>query len=92
MATTVMELGEGALLESLLGGDSYHPAEPQSLEETGLSPVVIESLIIKYLAAGRLGERSRDCRRDCACRSAFWRTCCWRCAAGSSWCTRGSRS
>jgi predicted ATPase with chaperone activity len=53
-----MELGEGALLESLLGGDSYHPAEPQTLEETGLSPVVIETLMIKYLlqvgsAAGR---------------------------------------
>jgi predicted ATPase with chaperone activity len=53
-----MELGEGALLESLLGNDSYHPAEPQTLEETGLSPVVIETLMIKYLlqvgsAAGR---------------------------------------
>ena len=44
-----MELGEGALLESLLGGDSYHPAEPQTLEETGLSPVVIETLMMKYL-------------------------------------------
>lgn len=49
MPTTTAELGEGALLESLLGGDSYHPAEPESLEETGLSPVVIETLIIKYL-------------------------------------------
>jgi predicted ATPase with chaperone activity len=49
MATTAMELGEGALLESLLGGESYHPAEPQTIEETGLSPVVIETLIIKYL-------------------------------------------
>jgi predicted ATPase with chaperone activity len=44
-----MELGEGALLESLLGGDTYHPAEPQTIEETGLSPVLIETLIIKYL-------------------------------------------
>src|SRR5262245_54643221 len=49
MTTNVLERGEGALLESLLGGDSYHPAEPQTLEETGLSPVVIETLIIKFL-------------------------------------------
>jgi len=49
MAASTAELGEGALLESLLGGDSYHPAEPQSLDETGLSPVVIETLIIKFL-------------------------------------------
>jgi hypothetical protein len=49
MAAGTAELGEGALLESLLGGDSYHPSEPQSLEETGLSPVVIETLIIKFL-------------------------------------------
>ncbi len=49
MVTATAELGEGALLESLLGGDSYHPAEPESLEETGLSPVVIETLIIKFL-------------------------------------------
>jgi len=49
MPTTALELGEGALLETLLGDDSYSPAEPQSIEETGLSPVVIETLIIKYL-------------------------------------------
>jgi hypothetical protein len=49
MTAHVAERKEGSLLESLLGGDSYHPAEPQSLEETGLSPVVIETLIIKYL-------------------------------------------
>jgi predicted ATPase with chaperone activity len=49
MPASTAELGEGALLESLLGGDSYHPAEPQSLDETGLSPVIIETLIIKFL-------------------------------------------
>jgi predicted ATPase with chaperone activity len=49
MATNTMERGEGALLESLLGGDTYHPAEPQTIEETGLSPVIIETLIIKFL-------------------------------------------
>jgi predicted ATPase with chaperone activity len=49
MTTTAMELGEGALLESLIGDDAYLPSEPQSIEETGLSPVVIETLISKYL-------------------------------------------
>jgi predicted ATPase with chaperone activity len=49
MATSTMDIGDGALLETLLGDDSYHPAEPQTLEETGLSPVVVETLIIKYL-------------------------------------------
>jgi predicted ATPase with chaperone activity len=49
MATNVAELAEGALLESLLGDHSYHPAEPQSLDETGLSPVIIETLILKFL-------------------------------------------
>ncbi|HMP06886.1 MAG TPA: AAA family ATPase, partial [Lacipirellulaceae bacterium] len=29
--------------------DSYHPSEPQTLDETGLSPVVVETLILKYL-------------------------------------------
>lgn len=45
----VAELETGSLLGSLLGGDAYHPAEPQSLDETGLSLVLIESLAIKYL-------------------------------------------
>lgn len=49
MPTSALEIGEGDLLESLLGDRAYHPAEPQSLEETGLSPVLIESLIIKFL-------------------------------------------
>jgi predicted ATPase with chaperone activity len=42
-------LREGDLLQSLLGDHAYHPAEPQSIEETGLSPVLVESLVIKFL-------------------------------------------
>ena len=49
MLGTTLEVGEGDLLESILGGEAYHPTEPQSLEETGLSPVLIEALLLKYL-------------------------------------------
>jgi predicted ATPase with chaperone activity len=49
MLSSTLEHREGDLLESILGGEAFHPAEPQSLEETGLSPVLIESLLLKYL-------------------------------------------
>jgi len=39
----------GSLLAKLLADDSFHPAEPRSIEETGLSPSLIEALILKYL-------------------------------------------
>ena len=40
---------QGSLLANLLTEDAYRPAEPRSLEETGVSPVVIETLIVKFL-------------------------------------------
>lgn len=52
-------IADSGLLDSLLGGDDvYRPSEPQSVAETGLSPVLIEGLVCKYLlqvgsAAGR---------------------------------------
>ena len=49
MTTAHAEIREPGLLASLLSDDVFHPAEPQSLEETGISPVVIETLICKYL-------------------------------------------
>ncbi|HEX2475775.1 MAG TPA: AAA family ATPase, partial [Lacipirellulaceae bacterium] len=49
MPTSRVETAEPALLASLLPDDVYHPAEPQSLDETGISPIIIESLICKYL-------------------------------------------
>jgi predicted ATPase with chaperone activity len=48
----------GNLLASILSDDSFRPAEPKSIEETGLSAALIENLILKYVlligsAAGR---------------------------------------
>ena len=40
----------GTLLEGVLSEEGFRPAPPQSLEETGLSATLIESLISKYLA------------------------------------------
>ncbi len=47
---TDTQVVEGGLLASLLSEDNFWPAEPQSLEETGLSVTYIESLICKFLA------------------------------------------
>lgn len=52
------EIGESDLLGSLFSEDVYYPAEPQSIADTGVSEVLIEGLIGKYLlqvgsAAGR---------------------------------------
>ena len=49
MLGSTLDVDEGDLLESMLGGEAYHPPEPQSLEETGVSPVVVETLVCKYL-------------------------------------------
>jgi hypothetical protein len=49
MATAHAEIREPGLLASLLTEEVFHPPEPQSLDETGISPVVIETLICKYL-------------------------------------------
>ncbi len=39
----------GSLLASLLSEDTFRPAEPRSLEETGLTPTLVEGLILKYV-------------------------------------------
>ena len=49
MATIHSDIREPGLLESLLAEDVFQPAEPQSIEQTGVSAVVIETLICKYL-------------------------------------------
>jgi predicted ATPase with chaperone activity len=49
MTTTQAEIREPGLLASLLAEDIFQPAEPQSLEQTGISPVLIETLVCKYL-------------------------------------------
>src|SRR5207248_7853498 len=48
----------GNLLASILSEDSFRPAEPKSIEETGLTGALVENLILKYVlligsAAGR---------------------------------------
>jgi hypothetical protein len=39
----------GSLLSSILSEDSFRPAEPKSIEETGLSAALIEDLIFKFV-------------------------------------------
>ncbi|TWT76026.1 hypothetical protein Pla123a_28120 [Posidoniimonas polymericola] len=59
MSTVESEIVGGGLLDTLFNSeDVYLPSEPQSVRELGLSPVLIESLLCKYLlqvgsAAGR---------------------------------------
>src|SRR5947207_7355824 len=40
----------GSLLASILSEDSFRPAEPKTLEETGLTAALIENLILKYIS------------------------------------------
>jgi hypothetical protein len=41
--------GAGNLLASILSEDTFRPAEPKSIEETGLTGALIEALILKYV-------------------------------------------
>jgi predicted ATPase with chaperone activity len=47
--STLSSVGPGSLLASILEEESFRPAQPRSMEETGLSPTLIEDLIVKYL-------------------------------------------
>ncbi len=49
MVATVSQSSPSSLLASLLADESYRPVEPRSIEETGLSGALIETLICKYL-------------------------------------------
>ena len=49
MATTVNPGGAGGLLASLMSDEIFRPAEPRTLEETGLASSLVESLIGKYI-------------------------------------------
>ncbi len=50
MTTMPAEEMRSELLATILADENFHPAEPHSLEETGVSDSLIESLVIKYLA------------------------------------------
>ena len=41
--------GAGSLLASILSEDSFRPAEPKTIEETGLTSAIVENLILKYV-------------------------------------------
>ena len=49
MSALDTSMTSGSLLASLLSEDTFLPAEPNSIEETGLSATVIEALICKYI-------------------------------------------
>src|SRR5262245_56255219 len=49
MTNAQTDIARPGLLSSLLTDDVFHPAEPQSLDQIGVSPIVIETLICKYL-------------------------------------------
>lgn len=49
MAAAVSAENSGSLLATLLSDDSFRPAEPKSIQETGLNATLIETLILKYL-------------------------------------------
>lgn len=49
MSTDSTTMNSTGMLADLLSDDVYHPPEPHSLEETGVSPVVIETLVMKLL-------------------------------------------
>jgi predicted ATPase with chaperone activity len=49
MTNVQAEIRQPGLLASIFNDDVFRPAEPQSLDQLGISPVVIETLIGKYL-------------------------------------------
>lgn len=49
MSAVDVQSAAGSLLASILSDDSFRPAEPRSIEETGLTAALVENLIIKYI-------------------------------------------
>ena len=49
MTTTHADYTDPGMLASLLSDEVFFPPEPESLAETGVSPVVIETLIVKFV-------------------------------------------
>jgi predicted ATPase with chaperone activity len=48
-AVETTSTSSGSLLASILSEDSFRPAEPKTLEETGLTGALIENLMLKYV-------------------------------------------
>lgn len=51
MSVTQLQNEPGSLLANLLSDESFRPAEPNSIEETGLTGAAIEGLVLKFLMA-----------------------------------------
>lgn len=49
MSYADVNISQTGILSSLLNEEAYLPLEPMSLEETGVSPVIIENLVLKLL-------------------------------------------
>jgi predicted ATPase with chaperone activity len=65
MASNNTQQLDAGLLNTLLADESFWPSEPRSIEETGLSDVLIEDLICKYL--GITGTNSGRHIAECIC-------------------------
>jgi predicted ATPase with chaperone activity len=50
MAVTEAPSGASSLLASILSEDTFRPAEPKTLEESGITSAIVETLIVKYLS------------------------------------------
>jgi predicted ATPase with chaperone activity len=48
--TTDAQVTRGSLLAAVLSDETFRPAAPRTLEETGLTTSMVESLVIKHLA------------------------------------------
>ena len=78
--------GRDSVLAAVLSDEGFFPAEPRSLEETGLTISLVESLIAKQLstigtASGRCWPMRSACRLACSIPSIK------ACARGRSWST-----
>ena len=49
MSVALAPASAGSLLASILSDDAFRPAEPRSIEETGLTSSVVEGLALKYI-------------------------------------------
>ncbi|MEX2176479.1 MAG: AAA family ATPase [Pirellulaceae bacterium] len=49
MPATEAPAAAGSLLASILSEDAFRPSEPKTIEETGLTASLVETLILKYL-------------------------------------------
>jgi predicted ATPase with chaperone activity len=59
MSTDVTDAPVGSLLSALLSEEGFCPSQPRSLEQTGVSSSLIESLILKHLSiVGRASGRN----------------------------------